>query len=196
MEILFLVDFNVHHREWFKSSLKDGGEVEVLRVSILNVLGQIINNPNHIPNHQSYSSNTLDLSFSSNPLHYSYIISLLNILSNHTPVNVSSHLLIQLPLLNINIGTLILLTGPTYKNYFLIFLEYYCLSLSVLLSLLRVKLRLLLREAFITSSPKIIFSSNLWSNNSCTEAIQAKNHTYWTWKNSPSFDSHLAFIST
>ena len=52
-----------------KSSHTDVEEVEALTFSILNDLEQIITHPTHIPDRHDHTTNTLDLFFTSNPLH-------------------------------------------------------------------------------------------------------------------------------
>ena len=105
-EFLYLGDFNVHHREWLKSSHMDVKGVEALTFSILNDLEQIITHPTHISDRHDHTTNTLDLSFTSNPLHYNNTIS--------PPIGCSDHILVNITFLTTTSSHL---TAPTKRQY-------------------------------------------------------------------------------
>ena len=199
-EILYLGDFNVHHREWLNSSHTDSGGIEALTFSILNDLEQIISQPTHIPDRYDHSANILDLFFTSNPSRCKCTISPPIGSSDHTLINVS------------------ILTAPpppaapskrkywhlnkadwnNLRNFFSDFpwVNYCLLCGDASVSAKRITEVILAgMEAFIPFSSKTTSSSNPWFNRSCSEAIQARDQAYRAWKTFPTSGSHSAFIS-
>src|SRR5678816_3483351 len=191
-EVLYLVDFNVHHHtEWLGSSHTDTGGEEAKTFSILNDLEQLIKEPTHIPDRPNQFLNMLDLCFTTTPSRYKYTI--------FPPIGNSDHNIVAL-----NFKTFSPAAPPCPKRTFWHFnranwgalrrfFANYAWSESCFdsedASVTAEKVRAVIVEGmsgFIPSSTKSFSPQNPWFDGECSRSIQKRDIAYRAWKNSRS----------
>ena len=198
-EILYAGDFNVHHKEWLGSTVSDAGGVEAYSFSLLNDLEQIIKHPTRVPDRHDQSSNTLDLFFTSNPLHYKYTISAPLGSSDHNLISISSNWA-RPPSLSPSKRLLWHYGKAQWHSLRTFYRDFpwddYCFSgrgasecADRITEVITAGM-----ESYIPSSTKS-FSCQHWFNRSCSDARRMRDSAYRTMKLFPSSASHSAFIS-
>ena len=199
-EVVYLGDFNVHHTEWLGSSCTDVGGEQAHSFSVLNDLEQIIQHPTRVPDRHDQTPNPLDLFFTSCPLNYQYSISAPLGSSDHTLISVSSSLAPPPPIPSTK-RQLWHFEDAQWTDMREFFRDFpwddYCFS-SRNPNQITNRIAEVINsgmEAYIPSSIKSFSPTKPWFDRTCSNATQARDRAFRTWKNSPSPITHSSFIS-
>ena len=199
-EILYVGDFNLHHKEWLNSTHDDVGGFEAHSFSILHDLEQIIGHPTRVPDRHDQTANILDLFFTSNPSLYSYSI--------HSPLGSSDHCLISVksdfahPAPLPSTSRLLWHFEDVQRNNLKSFLadfpwrDYCFRSGSSCDAAVRItEIMAAGMDAYVPSSLKSFSPTNPWFDRVCSRSIHERERAYQAWKSSPSPETHANFIS-
>ena len=198
-EIIYMGDFNVHHRTWLGSSTTDVGGNEALSFSITNDLHQIINQPTHIPDRSGDAANILDLLFVTSPSRFQFEVT--------SPLGSSDHCLIKT-----SFNSICHLTAPPVQrklwhydranwhgmNDFFYNNDWSTCFIDDDASEAASNVTSVINTAmqnFIPSSTKTIVNHCSWHNQACSQATSKKEEAYRSWKRSPSDENHFKYIT-
>jgi len=199
-EVIFLGDFNVHHKDWLNSRTTDNGGTEALSFSIINGLDQIIKEPTRIPDRHDHAPNILDLFLTSNPSKYKYAIT--------SPLGSSDHNLISVSFETKRPAaappskrTLWHFNRADWRNlrdfYFDFPWDDCCFSSNDASVVAKEVTDVIMAGmvAYIPSSTKTFSPRNPWYDRSCSEASKARDRAHRAFKTSPTPITHFNFIS-
>ena len=200
-EVIFLGDFNVHHKDWLHSSHTDTEGETAYTFSIYNDLDQLIQFPTRIPDQHSHTPQTLDLFLSTDLSPYSYSILCPLGSSDHNLITVSCSASLPSPLQK-NPRRFWHYRSADWSSLKEFYSEFpwedFCFA-SDDTSVCADRVTEVIMagiEAYIPSSiyhtPK---GSQPWFDDRCSEAISQRDTAFKAWQQSPSEISHSCYIS-
>ena len=200
-EVVFLGDFNVHHKEWLHSNSTDPQGEMAYTFSIFNDLEQLIQHPTRVPDQHSHTPQTLDLFLSTDLSPYSYSILCPLGSSDHNLIYVSCSASIPSPPQK-NPRRLWHYRSADWRSLKEFYADFpwedFCFSTDDT-SLCADRITEIIMagiEAYVPYSfSRTSKGSQAWFNNQCSIAIKERDVAFKAWQQSPSEDTHSSYIS-